>query len=81
MNTRVAVISIIVEKIESVPKVNELLSLYGNYIIGRLGVPYHEKKVNIISIVMNAPQNITNSLSGKIGNLDGVYTKTAYSNV
>lgn len=81
MNTRVAVISIIVENIESVPKVNELLSLYGNYIIGRLGVPYHEKKVNIISIVINAPQNITNSLSGKIGNIDGIHTNTVFSNV
>ncbi len=80
MNTRIAVISIVVEKIESVSKVNELLSLYGNYIIGRLGVPYHEKKVNIISVVLNAPQNITNSLSGKIGNIDGINTNTLFCN-
>ena len=78
MNTRVAIISIIVEKIESVPKVNRRLSLYGNYIIGRLGIPFHEKKINIISIVINAPQNITNSLSGKIGNIDGVKTRTLF---
>ena len=81
MNTRIAVISIIVEKIENISKVNEILSLYGNYIIGRLGLPYHEKKVNIISITINAPQNITNSLSGKIGNIDGVHTNTVFCNV
>lgn len=78
MNTRIAVISIVVEKIESVPKVNELLSEYGNYIIGRLGIPYHEKKVNIISVVLNAPQNITNSLSGKIGKIDGVESNVLF---
>jgi len=78
MNTRIAVISIVVEKIESVSEVNELLSEYGNYIIGRFGIPYHEKKVNIISVVINAPQNITNSLSGKIGQIDGIETNTLF---
>ena len=78
MNTRIAVISIVVEKIESVSQVNELLSEYGNYIIGRLGIPYHEKKVNIISVVINAPQNITNSLSGKIGNIEGINANTLF---
>ncbi len=81
MDNRIAVISIIVEKIESVPEVNHQLSLYGNYIIGRLGIPFHEKKVNIISIVINAKQDLINSLSGKIGKIDGVHTKTAYSNI
>ena len=81
METRVAVIGIIVEKKESVPKLNEMLSEYGDYIIGRMGVPYHKKKVNVISIAIDAPQDIINTLSGKIGRLDGVYAKTAYSNV
>ena len=81
MDTRVAVISIIVEKIESVPEVNHILSLYGNYIIGRLGIPFHEKKINIISVVVDAPQNITNSLSGKIGKIDGINANTLFCNI
>ena len=79
METRVAVIGIIVENKESVEKLNKTLSEYGEYIIGRMGVPYHKKGVNIISIAIDAPQDIINSLSGKIGRLDGVYAKTAYS--
>lgn len=81
MDTRVAVISIVVEKIESVPEVNNILSLYGNYIIGRLGIPFHEKKINIISVVVDAPQNITNSLSGKIGKIDGINANTLFCNI
>lgn len=79
METRVAVIGIIVENKESVEKLNKTLSEYGEYIIGRMGVPYHKKGVNIISIAIDAPQDEINTLSGKIGRLDGVYTKTAYS--
>lgn len=79
MDTRVAVIGIIVKNKESVPRLNELLSEYGEYIIGRMGVPYHKKEVNIISIAIDAPQDVINTLSGNIGRLDGVYTKTAYS--
>jgi len=81
METRVAVIGIIVQNKESVSQLNEMLSEYGNYIIGRMGVPYREKNVNIISIAVDAPQDMINTLSGKIGRLDGVYAKTAYSNV
>lgn len=81
METRVAVIGIIVENKESVPELNKLLSEYGDFIIGRMGVPYKTKKVNIISIAIDAPQDKINALSGAIGRLDGVYAKTAYSNV
>ncbi len=80
METKIAVISIIVEDLVSVPKINELLSKYGEYIVGRMGIPYHKKKINIISIVIDAPEDIINSLSGQIGDLKGVNTKTAYSN-
>ena len=79
METRVAVIGIIVENKESVEKLNKTLSEYGEYIIGRMGVPYHKKGVNIISIAIDAPQDEINTLSGKIGRLNGVYAKTAYS--
>lgn len=79
METRVAVIGIIVQNKNSVEKLNQTLSEYGEYIIGRMGVPYHKKEVNIISIAIDAPQDIINTLSGKIGRLDGVYAKTAYS--
>ncbi len=79
METRVAVIGIIVKNKESVEELNKTLSEYGEYIIGRMGVPYHKKGVNIISIAIDAPQDEINTLSGKIGRLDGVYAKTAYS--
>ncbi len=81
METRVAVIGIIVENKKSVVFLNEILSEYGDYIIGRMGVPYHKKNINIISVAVDAPQDIINALSGKIGRLDGVYAKTAYSNL
>ncbi len=81
METRVAVIGIIVENKDSVSELNKLLSEYGDYIIGRMGVPYHKKGINVISIAIDAPQDVINTLSGKIGRLDGVYAKTAYSNV
>ena len=81
IDTRVAVIGIIVENKESVPALNKLLSEYGEYIIGRMGIPYKEKKVNVISIVIDAPQDVINTLSGNIGRLDGISSKTAYSNI
>lgn len=81
METRVAVIGIIVENKESISPLNELLSEYRQYIIGRMGVPYHEKNINIISIAVDAPQDTINTLSGKIGRLPGVSAKAAYSNV
>lgn len=79
METRVAVIGIIVEKEDSVGKLNGLLHDYGKYIVGRMGIPYREKGINIISIVIDAPQDVISALSGKIGVLDGVSAKTAYS--
>lgn len=81
METRVACLSIIVENSESVTELNEILHESGKYIIGRMGIPYKEKGVNIISIAMDAPQDVINSMSGKIGRLDGVTSKVAYSNV
>jgi putative iron-only hydrogenase system regulator len=80
MVTRVAVMSIIVENKESVEKINSLLHIYSEYIIGRMGIPHKEKNISIISIAIDGPQDKIAALSGKIGNLDGVNVKTAYSN-
>ena len=79
METRVAVISIIVENAESVVRLNELLHEYGEYIIGRMGIPYRAKGINIISVAIDAPQDKINSLTGIIGKLDGISAKAAYS--
>ena len=81
MDTRVAVMSIIVENVGSVEKVNSLLHEYGEYIIGRMGIPYRKRKINIISIALDAPQNTISALAGKIGSLEGISVKTAYSGV
>ena len=81
METRVALIGIIVENEASVAALNELLHRYGQYIIGRMGVPYRQRGVNIISVVLDAPQDEISALSGKIGRLEGVSAKTQYSNV
>lgn len=81
MNTRVAVIGIIVENPDTVDALNKLLHEYSRYIIGRMGIPYREKKINIISVAVDAPQDTISALSGKLGNLPGISAKTAYSNV
>lgn len=81
MESRVALLAIIVESPESVTALNEILHEYGNYIIGRMGIPYKEKSINIISIAIDAPQEITSALAGKIGKIDNITVKTAYSNV
>ena len=81
METRVAVMSIIVENGEAVEKLNAILHNYGEYIVGRMGIPYRKRKVNIIAIALDAPQNTISALSGKIGSLSGVSVKTAYSSV
>lgn len=81
METRVAVMSIIVENAESVETLNSLLHNYGQYIIGRMGLPYRERKISIISIAIDAPQDKISALAGKIGKLDGVSVKTALSSV
>ena len=79
--TRVAVIGIIVEKPESVSELNNILSEYRDVIIGRMGIPYTKKNVSCITVVIDAAQNEINSLCGKIGRLDGVSSKAAFSNV
>ncbi|MBQ4600965.1 MAG: iron-only hydrogenase system regulator [Oscillospiraceae bacterium] len=81
METRVAVMSIIVEDGEMVERLNSILHEYGEYIIGRMGIPYRKRNVNIISIALDAPQNTIAALAGKIGSLKGISVKTAYSNV
>ena len=79
MDHRVAVLAIIVKEGESVAPLNELLHQYGAYIIGRMGVPYRERGVSIISVAMDAPGNVISALSGKIGRLSGVTAKTVYA--
>ena len=79
METRVALIGIIVESNESVSKLNSILSEYSKYIIGRMGVPYQSKGMNIISVAVDAPQNITSTISGKIGALSDMTAKTIYA--
>lgn len=81
METRIALIGIIVEDTGQVPQLNSLLHEYSDYIIGRMGIPYREKQVSVISVAMDAPQDIINALSGKIGRLAGITAKTVYSNV
>ena len=77
--SRVALLGIIVEEAEAVSRVNGLLHEYGDYIIGRMGIPYREKKMNIISIVLDAPQGVISALSGKLGMIRGVSSKCLYA--
>ena len=81
MEKWVAVISIIVDNLDSVSKLNEILHDFSDYIIGRMGIPYREKNISIISVAVDAPQDMIASVSGRIGRLDGVSVKTAYSGV
>lgn len=81
MASRVGVISIIVENGDSVDELNSLLHNYGKYIIGRMGLPYRQRNISIISVAVDAPQDIISTLSGKIGNLNGISAKTVLSNV
>ena len=78
---RVALIGVIVENMDSVEKLNALLHEYGTYILGRMGVPERERNISIISIALDAPDDVISALSGKIGNLDGVSTKTIYTKI
>lgn len=80
MDTRVAIIGIILEKKDEVEKLNSILHEYSNRIIGRMGMPYKEKAINIITIIIDAPQDEINTLSGKIGKLSGITSKVIYSN-
>lgn len=81
MDTRVAIMGIIVEEMDSVEKLNTILHEYAPYIIGRMGIPYREKKISIMSIAVDAPQDKISAMSGTIGKLAGISVKTAYSNV
>ena len=81
METRVAVLGIIVEDTNATERLNAILHEYGAYIIGRMGIPYRQKNISIISIAIDAPQDTIASLSGKIGKIHGISVKTAYSNV
>ena len=81
MSTRLAVISIIVENPDEVETVNRLLHEASEYIIGRMGIPYRQKGISLISVALDAPQDVISALSGNIGHLKGISSKTAYSNV
>ena len=81
MENRISVISIIVEQLENTSVINSLLHEYGQYIVGRMGIPYREKKISVVSVAVDAPQDIIATLSGKIGRLSGISVKTAYSGV
>lgn len=81
METRIAVLSIIVEDTDKTGQLNDLIHEYSDYVVGRMGIPYREKGINIISLVLDAPQTEISSLSGKIGRLDGVTAKVAYAKV
>lgn len=80
MKTRVAVISIILDSPDYATEVNDIIGQFNDYIVGRMGIPYKKRDISIISLVIDSPQDIISNLSGKLGKLKGVSTKTAYSN-
>ncbi|CVI68001.1 MAG TPA: iron-only hydrogenase system regulator [Candidatus Fimimorpha faecalis] len=79
MDTRVALIGIVIENEQSIQQFNEILHQYGQYIIGRMGIPYPKRQVNIISIAIDAPADVISALAGKLGRLPGVSSKVIYS--
>ena len=79
MDSRVAVVAILVENQECSQKINEILHQYASYVIGRMGIPYAKKKISVICVVVDAPQNEIAALSGKLGRIRGVSTKVLYS--
>lgn len=81
MDTRIALIGIIVDNINSTEKLNTILHEYGQYIIGRMGIPYRQKNVSIISVVIDATNDVISSLSGKLGMVEGISVKTVYSKI
>ena len=81
MKTRIALIGIIVEDYTQTEKLNEILHEYGKYIVGRMGIPYKEKGIGIISVVIDAHNDIISSLSGTLGMIKGINVKTIYSKV
>ena len=81
MEDRVAVMAIIVENLDSAETVNALLHEYANHIVGRMGIPYRKRGISVLSVVLDAPQDDISTLAGRIGALDGVSVKTAFSNL
>ena len=81
MMTRVAVMAIIVEEAEAVEELNATLHAFSDYIIGRMGIPYRQRGINIVSVALDASQDAISSLAGRLGNIRGLSVKTAYSNV
>ena len=79
--TRIAVLSIIVENTDTTAELNDIIHEYAEYMVGRMGIPYRARGINIISLVVDAPQNVISTLSGRIGRLEGVTSKAAYANV
>ncbi len=77
--SRIAAIGILVEEEDSVGAMNEILHKYGSYIIGRMGIPYRERKVNVITVVVDAPNDVVSALSGRLGRLPGVSAKAMYT--
>ena len=77
-NNRIAVVSVLVADKSEVEKLNGILSDYGDWILGRMGIPYKEKAVSVLSVVLDAPVEITNALTGKIGRLNGVSVKALF---
>ena len=81
MENRIAAVSVIVEDPESVETLNSILHGYSAYVIGRMGIPYHERNISIISVAVDAPQDVISTMSGKIGRLDGISAKATYSRI
>ena len=79
METRVALIGIIVGNRQESAKLNEILHEYGQYVVGRMGIPYHKKNISLISVAVDAPAEVISALTGKLGNIQGLTVKTAYS--
>ena len=81
METRVAVMGIIVQDLQSAESLNAILHEYGEVIIGRMGIPYRQKNISILSVAVDAPQDVISAMAGKLGRIPGVNIKTAYSNI
>ena len=81
METRVAVIGVIIEDPEAAGRINEILHEYGEYIIGRMGIPYEKRGISLISVAVDAPQDIISAMAGRIGNIQGITAKAVYSKV
>ncbi|MCR4611737.1 MAG: iron-only hydrogenase system regulator [Lachnospiraceae bacterium] len=80
-DNRVAIVAIVIEDRDKASKLNDLLSEYGEHIIGRMGLPYEKKDISLISVAVDAPQDVINTMSGKIGNIPGITAKAVYSKV